>query len=138
MSTYYAINADYLNEQSIDRVCDLNIKLNSKCTIGEVIDNLINIGVIVNNNFVNEKTELPVVKPSLWSDEMYDFLNIEKGTLIARTDITKYVSEYIKSNNLTDGKNIIEDEKLKNLLKCDKNLTFFNIQTYISKHFKNN
>jgi hypothetical protein len=76
------------------------------------------------------------VKPILWSDEMYDFLQIEKGTLISRIEMTDYVTEYIKSNNLIDGKYIIEDEKLNDLLKNDETLTFFNIQTYISRHVK--
>lgn len=137
MSASYAINANFLNEQSIELASNLNIKLNSNFTIGEVIDILIKIGVIVDDNkVVNETQYSGLVKPSLWSDEIYDFLKIEKGTLITRTEMTQYVTEYIKSNNLNDGKYIIEDEKLKNLLKNEENLTFFNIQKYISRHMK--
>jgi chromatin remodeling complex protein RSC6 len=70
-------------------------------------------------------------------------MNKPDGTEIARTEVTKALVCYIKTNNLIelgqDLKNkIIPDEKLKNLLgiEDEKNdLTYFNIQKYMNKHF---
>lgn len=42
-------------------------------------------------------------EPVLVSDELYDFLSrfgVKKGSLVARTEVTKHVIEYIKKNNL--------------------------------------
>lgn len=42
-------------------------------------------------------------EPVLVSDGLYDFLSrfgIKKGSLVARTEVTKHVIEYIKKNNL--------------------------------------
>jgi chromatin remodeling complex protein RSC6 len=67
-----------------------------------------------------------------------------EGTEIARTEVTKSLSQYIKTNNLQEkgekSKNRINpDTKLKNLLGLSSeetdNLTFFNIQKYMNKHF---
>ena len=58
--------------------------------------------------------------------------------------LTKYLVNYIKEHNLIelgeDSKNkIVPDQKLKNLLGIqDENLhdlTYFNIQKYMNKHF---
>lgn len=79
-------------------------------------------------------------KPALVSDEMYTFLNVEKGTLIARVDVTRKINEYIRANNLqnpTDKRQILPDAKLRELLKIgpDAHVTFFNVQSYLSPHF---
>ena len=71
-------------------------------------------------------------------------MNKPEGTEIARTEVTKTLVCYIKENNLQektkDSKNkIIPDDKLKNLLGLNideiTDLTFFNIQKYMNKHF---
>jgi hypothetical protein len=82
-------------------------------------------------------------KPTKVTKELCDFMNKPDGSEIARTEVTKALVCYIKSNNLIelgqDLKNkIIPDEKLKNLLgiEDEKNdLTYFNIQKYMNKHF---
>ena len=82
-------------------------------------------------------------KPTKVTKELCDFMNKPDGTEIARTEVTKALVCYIKTNNLIelgqDLKNkIIPDEKLKNLLgiEDEKNdLTYFNIQKYMNKHF---
>ena len=61
---------------------------------------------------------------------------------VARTEVTKYLINYIKENNLqneTDRRKIECDEKLKNLLKVPlgEELTYFNIQKYMNRHFVN-
>lgn len=78
--------------------------------------------------------------PTTVSNELCKFLNKEEGTKIARTDVAKALTKYIKINNLQFSENkqiIIPDENLKVLLgiKDDEHITFFNIQKYMNKHF---
>jgi chromatin remodeling complex protein RSC6 len=84
-------------------------------------------------------------KPTTISNELCKFLNKEEGTKIARTDVAKALTQYIKMNNLQfiDNKQIIiPDENLKKLLgiteQDNANITFFNIQKYMNKHFLTN
>jgi len=80
------------------------------------------------------------VKPTLISDELAAFLGKEKGTLLARTAVSKEINAYIRSNKLQDDKNgrkIHPDAKLAKLLKLSKTdeLTYFNLQKYMKHHF---
>ena len=80
------------------------------------------------------------VKPTLISKELATFLNKPQGSEMARTEVTKEINCYIRSNKLQDEKNgriIRPDTKLTNLLKIGKNeeLTYFNLQKYMSPHF---
>ena len=83
-------------------------------------------------------------KPTKVTKELCDFMNKPEGSEIARTEVTKALVSYIKSNNLieigeTTKNKIVPDEKLKNLLgvECEEvnELTYFNIQKYMNKHF---
>ncbi len=83
-------------------------------------------------------------KPTKVTKELCEFMNQPEGSEIARTEVTKSLVNYIKENNLIelgeDSKNkIVPDQKLKNLLGIqDENLhdlTYFNIQKYMNKHF---
>jgi len=87
------------------------------------------------------------VKPTKISDELAVFLGRESGTLMARTDVTKQITAYVRSNNLQakeNGRLILADEKLKKLLKYDEKtvtdpsqqLSYFNLQKYLSCHFE--
>ena len=77
------------------------------------------------------------------SDELAEFIGVEKGTEIARVDVTKLITKYVKENNLQgekDGREIYPDDKLKKLLDYDpskstKQLGYFNIQKYMCRHF---
>lgn len=80
------------------------------------------------------------VKPTRISDELASFLNKPHGTEMARTEVTKEINQYIRSNNLQDEKNgriIKPNSKLRSLLKIGANdeLTYFNLQKYMSPHF---
>ena len=80
-------------------------------------------------------------KPTPISEELATFLGKDKETLMARTEVTKEINRYIRENNLKDpknGRNINADSKLRKLLKLSKSdkLTFFNLQTFLSGHFK--
>jgi len=81
------------------------------------------------------------VKPTLISDQLADFLNKPRGSELARTDVTREINAYIRANNLQDkdnGRKINPDTKLKKLLaiKPSDELTYFNLQRYMSPHFQ--
>lgn len=80
------------------------------------------------------------VKPTLISDELAAFLEKPKGSELARTDVTKEINCYIREHKLqdpTNGRRILADDKLKTLLnlKSEDELTYFNLQKYMSPHF---
>jgi len=80
------------------------------------------------------------VKPTKISDELAKFLEKPTGTEMARTDVTREINKYIRSHNLQDagnGRKINPDQKLQTLLKLKKTdeLTYFNLQRYMSPHF---
>ena len=80
------------------------------------------------------------VKPTLISDELASFLGKTKGTEMARTEVTREINAYIRANQLqdkTNGRRINADTKLSSLLKLasGEELTYFNLQRYMSPHF---
>ena len=80
------------------------------------------------------------VKPTKISMELANFLGKEKGTEMARTEVTREINTYIRAHKLQDPKNgrrILADAKLRKLLKLKKEdeLTYFNLQRYMSPHF---
>ena len=81
------------------------------------------------------------VKPTKISNELADFLGRDRGSLMARTDVTKQMTAYIRKNNLQDkdnGRIILPDPKLKKLLKLGDadSLTYFNLQKFMGPHFE--
>ncbi len=90
----------------------------------------------------NGKNRAPsgFVKPTKISDELASFLGKDKGTEMARTDVTREINTYIRANKLQDannGRKINPDKKLAALLKLKTSdeLTYFNLQKYMSPHF---
>lgn len=80
------------------------------------------------------------VKPTKISDELAKFLEKPVGTEMARTDVTREINTYIRAHKLQDsnnGRKINPDAKLAALLKLKKTdeLTYFNLQRYMSPHF---
>ena len=80
------------------------------------------------------------VKPTRISDELALFLEKPSGSEMARTDVTREINKYIRSNSLQDsvnGRKINADVKLASLLKLSKTdeLTYFNLQRFMSPHF---
>lgn len=80
------------------------------------------------------------VKPTRISDELANFLEKPSGSEMARTEVTREINTYIRAHNLQDkenGRKINPDTKLATLLKLKKSdeLTYFNLQRYMSPHF---
>lgn len=80
------------------------------------------------------------VKPTLISTELANFLNKPIGTEMARTEVTREINGYIRAHNLQDkqnGRKINPDTLLASLLKIGdgEELTYFNLQRYMSPHF---
>jgi upstream activation factor subunit UAF30 len=83
------------------------------------------------------------VKPTRISEELAVFLGKENGVEMARTQVTREINNYIRANSLQDtanGRHINPDAKLSALLKipAGENLTYFNLQKYMSPHFFKN
>ena len=82
-------------------------------------------------------------KPTKVTKELCEFMNKAEGTEIARTEVTRALVAYIKENkleNISNSKIISPDDKLKVLLGLDgsQELTYFNIQKFMNKHFVKN
>ena len=80
------------------------------------------------------------VKPTKISQELAKFLGKPLGSEMARTQVTREINGYIREHKLQDPKNgrrILADKRLKKLLKLKDSdeLTYFNLQRYMSPHF---
>ena len=78
--------------------------------------------------------------PTKISDDLCEFMGKPKGTMVARTEVTQYIIEYIRQHDLQkpDNKKYINpDGALKSLLAVegDDQVTYFNLQRYMNKHF---
>lgn len=76
--------------------------------------------------------------------ELCKFMKVPEGTKHARTEVTKFLIQYIKENKLQNPqqkKEIKPDNALRSLLAIKKNakepLTYFNLQSKMNKHFVN-
>lgn len=79
-------------------------------------------------------------KPSELSSELCGFLGVESGTLMARTEVTKHITKYIRDHELQDPsykRRILCDKPLGNLLNVGSNdeVTYFNLQSFMKPHF---
>jgi len=80
------------------------------------------------------------LKPRKISPELCAFLGVAAGSERSQTDVTKFVSQYVKSHGCFDPANkrrIIPDGALSKLLKVtDKDsVTYLNLQSYLKAHF---
>ncbi len=79
-------------------------------------------------------------KPSPISEELSTFLGKDSGVQMARTEVTKHVTQYIKDHGLQNPDNkrhIIPDDKLTALLNVQSGdqVTYFNLQKFMKHHF---
>lgn len=83
------------------------------------------------------------VKPTKISDELATFLGKPFGSEMARTEVTREINAYIRTHELQDknnGRKINPDSQLASLLKITEQdeLTYFNLQRFMSPHFAKN
>jgi upstream activation factor subunit UAF30 len=87
----------------------------------------------------NKRKPSGFATPSKVTKKLSDFMNKESGTMIARTEVTQYLIKYIKENSLQNQENkriIAPDSKLLDLLESGNDeVTYFNLQKYMNKHF---
>ena len=85
--------------------------------------------------------------PSEISAEMCDFLGMEKGSHLSRTDVTRKLTSYIREKNLQIPQNrrsFNPDKALGGILgplqemDKEKGYTYFNLQRYITPHIISN
>lgn len=80
-----------------------------------------------------------IAVPESISAEVADFLGVPADTKLSRIQVTSKIFDYVKANNLQNPasrKEIIPDTKLGALLaNGDKTVFFFNIQTFLKRHF---
>ena len=74
------------------------------------------------------------------SDELSVFMGLPSKSLRSQTDVTKFISGYVKSHGCFDPsfkRRILPDAKLAKLLRVtDKNeVTYLNLQTYLKVHY---
>ena len=74
------------------------------------------------------------------SPELCSFMGISSGSKRSQTQVTKYVSEYVKSHNCFDPnfkRRIIPNAALAKLLRVDDKteVTYLNLQKYLKVHF---
>lgn len=99
-----------------------------------------------------KRTPSGFAKPTVIADSLCDFLGIKRGQKIARTDVTKKVTQYIHKHKLQVPENrrqFLPDAKLQSILSpldaktkdkngktdAEKGYTYFNLQKYISSQF---
>lgn len=74
------------------------------------------------------------------SPELCTFMGLAAGSQRSQTDVTKFISTYVKTHNCFDPKfkrRILPDAKLAKLLKVtDKDeVTYLNLQSFLKTHF---
>jgi chromatin remodeling complex protein RSC6 len=84
------------------------------------------------------------LKPVQISKDLAKFTGWNPSDLRSRVDVTKFICNYIRENNLQDPNDrrrirVEDDQNLKKLLKfeesADKPLTYYSLQTYLKGHF---
>jgi len=79
-------------------------------------------------------------KPAAISKELAKFIGETPDALVARTTVTRFITNYVKEKDLQNPKNkrhILPDASLKKLLAVsDKDeVTYFNLQKHLKKHY---
>jgi len=88
----------------------------------------------------DDEIQSAILKGSRLSKELCEFLGKPEDIEMMRTDITKEIYKYIQDNNLQDSENkklIHPNDSLIKLFNIEETqeLTYFNIQTFLNKHF---
>ena len=129
----------------VDRITTMNKELKELVNVGKSLEkdfnNIVRIMSKKNKNKSNEKRHPSgFAVPYKLSEELYTFLNINKGEKVPRNDVTRMINEYITKNELRDTKDkriIKPNKELHKIFNSSNNdsITYFNLQSYIKHHF---
>lgn len=80
------------------------------------------------------------LKPRLLTDELCTFMGLPSKSQRSQTDVTKYVSKYVREHNCFDPtfkRRILPDTKLAKLLRVkDKDeVSYLNLQSFLKVHY---
>ena len=96
---------------------------------------------LISSNHSNTRAPSGFASPSKVSDALCDFMGQPHGTLISRTEMSKFLFSYIREHRLQAPNRpsiILPDEALAALLGEEAmlvELTHFSIQKYLTPHF---
>ena len=136
---FFKLNQQFTNSQYILKTLSINLKILQKEVLKERKEYL---KVLSKNKKKKKKSVSGFAKPTLISDKLSEVLKVEKGSKLARTDVTKLLSDYIKTNNLQNPNNkkeILLDENLNKLfgdyIGNDNKIEWFGMQKHLKHHF---
>ena len=102
------LDSVFLNklQSFVEKINNINKEVKEIQIFGKTLEkDFMNVIKLYSKQKKNKNSENRILSgfamPSLLSDELYTFLNIEKGTKIPRKDVTRMINEYIKNNNST-------------------------------------
>lgn len=128
----------------VERISKMNKELKDLVGVGKNLEKEFNSIIKIMSKKNKTKSENRPLSgfamPSKLSDELYEFLNINKGDKVPRKDVTRMINEYITRNNLRDEKDkrvIKPNAELHKIFNsCEKDeITYFNLQSYMKHHF---
>ena len=133
-------------EDIVSSIMSLKSEVSGLYSKLKLLEKAVNKEVRVLNKSVNRNKSKGNRKPSGFaksskiSESLCVFMNKPVGSEVARTEVTKYIINYIKEHNLQRPENkkfINPDNSLKSLLEVPEGdeLSYFNLQKYMNKHF---
>lgn len=133
-------------EDIVSSIMSLKSEVSGLYSKLKLLEKAVNKEVRVLNKSVNRNKTKGNRKPSGFaksskiSESLCVFMNKPVGSEVARTEVTKYIINYIKEHNLQRPENkkfINPDNSLKSLLEVPEGdeLSYFNLQKYMNKHF---
>jgi chromatin remodeling complex protein RSC6 len=155
-------DAPKVEYSSVQAIRDIMTTLIEQATINKTLQNSLRLVLKdaeknskeldkLRNKKTRTKTErsphaLPsgITKPVSISDELAKFLGVASGTLVPRNEVTKGVSGYVKSNDLSDPTNkqkfVLDDRPAAKTLRAllgnpKEDVTYFNLQRYLKHHY---
>lgn len=132
--------AQFQDVQLVMKTLHSNLKVLQKEVLKEKKENKKKSVKLSKKKSDKKRSPSGFAKPALVTDDLASFMGVPSGSQLARTDVTSNVIAYVMSSKLQNPENkkqIIPDEKLRNLLKPKEGdvITFFNLQTYLKHHF---
>jgi len=131
-----------INDNS-DKISDIFINISRQCMVMvKIVKKIDKIRKQELKNIMKDtdksKASINIKKPI--SNNLLDFMELEKNTLISKSEALKYISKYINNHNLQVNENkkkFMNDINLSKLFNVETNsiLTYMDINGKLSPHF---